>query len=309
MALRVAFAGTPEFALPSLTGLVEQGFQVARVFTQPDRRSGRGQRVSEGPVKTLANKLGLEVSQPSTLKEQVATINALQLDALIVVAYGLLIPPAILALPRHGCINVHASLLPRWRGAAPIPRAIESGDAVTGVTIMQMEVGLDTGPILARRTEPITALDTAQTLHDRLALIGAQLLVETLPRIVSGELCRQPQDPGLATYAAKITTAEARIDWADSARQIERRVRAFIPWPICHTSHAGNRLRVWAAEVAHGSRATRPGEVLEVSRSGITVACADGALRLTELQRVGGKRMPVAQFVNGYRVAAGECFE
>ncbi len=293
--------------MPCLHALVAGDADVATVFTQPDRRSGRGRRMAVGAVKRVAGEYGIPVRQPATLRDAARTLSDLRPDVLVVVAYGLLIPPAVLAVPRFGCVNVHASLLPRWRGAAPIVRAIEAGDAVTGVTVMQMEAGLDTGPILAARREPIRDDDTAATLHDRLAQHGAEALVAVLARCRSGVLTGSPQDPRLATYAAKLTPGEARIAWGDPAVLIERRVRAFNPWPVAHFYHRGNRIRVWRAGVAPPrTAAAAPGEVLRVDRSGVLVSCGRAALRITELQRDGGKRLAVEEFLNGYPMRAGE---
>jgi len=308
--LRAAFAGTPDFALPCLRALVAGGAEIAAVFTQPDRRAGRGRTLRISPVKRLAQEYGLPVRQPLSLRDQGPVVAALNLDVLVVVAYGLLIPPTVLTAPRFGCINVHASLLPRWRGAAPIVRALESGDAVTGVTIMSMDAGLDTGPILAVRREPIHAEDTAATLHDRLAGLGAAALLVSLPKWVAGTLAGTAQDARMVTYAAKVTPSEARIQWSDAAVVIERRVRAFNPWPVAHFYHRGNRIRVWRAGLIDAvSAGGVPGEVRAADRAGILVRCGPGALRITELQRDGGKRLGVGEFLNGYPITPGERFQ
>lgn len=308
--MRIVFAGTPDFAVPALKALVAARHDVEAVLTQPDRPAGRGRRTSAGPVKDCALALGLEVLQPVGLKAPslLADIRSLQPQVIVVAAYGLLLPRALLELPDHGCINVHASLLPRWRGAAPIQRAIEAGDPETGVTIMRMEAGLDTGPMLARRATPITSHDTGGTLHDRLAVLGAELLVETLARLDTGSVQAVPQDESLATYATKITTEDARLDWRLPAAQIERRVRAMNPWPVARTRHRDRQVRVWEATVVSGSGGA-PGEIIRLGRDGVDVACDEGVLRLTVLQREGGKPLPVFEFLNGYRMELGEIFD
>lgn len=308
--LRVAFAGTPEFALPTLRALARGGAEIVTVYTQPDRRAGRGRALKPGPVKRLAQDLQLPLRQPASLRAEGPGVAALELDVLVVVAYGLLIPPAVLAGPRHGCINVHASLLPRWRGAAPIARAIEAGDSATGVTIMRMDAGLDTGPILAVHRVPIEPEDTAGSLHDRLAEIGAAELVAALPAWVDGTLTPTPQDEALATYAPKLSAHEAHIQWADDADRIARQVRAFDPWPVAHSRHGGARIRVWrAAAEAADAEPDAVGTVQSADPSGIVVACGSGLLRITELQRDGGKRLAAGAFLNGYRIGPGDRFE
>lgn len=309
--MRVVFAGTPDFAVPTLRSLVDAGHDVAMVLTQPDRPAGRGRRTVAGPVKQYALEAGLPVRQPDNLEDAsiLAELRSLRPRVMVVAAYGLLLKRAVLDLPRQGCINVHASLLPRWRGAAPIQRAIEAGDAETGISIMQMEPGLDTGPVLACRAVPIEPTDTGGSLHDRLALLGAELLVETLARLAAGEVEAVPQDDAAATYAAKITAADSRLDWAQSADQLERRVRAMNPWPVVRTRHDGESLRVWAAEAVPGDPASASaGEILHVARQGVDVACGAGILRIQTLQREGGRRLPVADFLNGYPLRAGERF-
>ncbi|MFZ0486460.1 MAG: methionyl-tRNA formyltransferase [Arenicellales bacterium] len=308
--MRIVFAGTPEFAVPALKALVAARHDVEAVVTQPDRPAGRGRRTISGPVKDCALALGLDVRQPAGLKDPslLADIRVLQPQVIVVVAYGLLLPRALLELPDHGCINVHASLLPRWRGAAPIQRAVEAGDPETGVTIMRMEAGLDTGPMLARRVIPITSRDTGGTLHDRLAALGAELLVETLGRLDTGSVQAVPQDDRLATYAPKITTEDARLDWHRSAARIERQVRAMNPWPVVRTHHRDHQVRVWEAVVVSGSGGV-PGEIIRLGRDGVDVACGDGVLRLTGLQREGGKPLSAFEFLNGYRLEVGEKFD
>lgn len=308
--MRIVFAGTPDFAVPTLKALVAAGHEVAAVLTQPDRPAGRGRRLVAGPVKDCARALGLEVLQPQTLRAEapLAALRRLEPRVMVVAAYGLILPRAVLDLPPEGCLNVHASLLPRWRGAAPIQRAIEAGDAETGVTIMRMEEGLDTGPMLARRATPITSRDTAGTLHDRLAALGAELMVETLKRVERGAVDADPQDERLATYAPKITAADAVADWGRPALELERRVRALNPWPVVRASHHGQTLRIWEAGVRAGA-AGAPGEVLKADHDGVDIACGEDALRVTVLQRQGGRRMTAAEFLNGYALKPGERFD
>lgn len=308
--MRILFAGTPDFAVPSLKAIIADRHDVITVLTQPDRAAGRGRRVRPGAVTDCARGMGIDVFQPETLKdpEALAVLRRLEPELMVVVAYGMLLDPDVLALPARGCINVHASLLPRWRGAAPIHRAIEAGDDETGVSIMQMDAGLDTGPVLAKRSTPIMSGDTAGTLHDRLAALGAELLVETLKRMETGTAPAEPQDEGLATYAAKVTPDDARLDWHRPAFELERRVRAMNPWPVARARHAGRILRVWTAEVVPGD-AGAPGEVITAGPAGIEVACGEAALRLTTLQREGGRRLPAEAFLNGYPIEAGQRFE
>lgn len=310
--MRVVFAGTPDFAVPTLRSMVDAGHDVAMVLTQPDRPAGRGRRTVAGPVKQYALEAGLPVRQPETVENPslLEELRSLRPQVMVVAAYGLLLKRSVLDLPELGCINVHASLLPRWRGAAPIQRAIEAGDAQTGISIMQMDPGLDTGPVLARRAVPIEPTDTGGSLHDRLAPLGAELLVETLARLAAGAVEAAPQDDAAATYAEKITAADSRLDWSQPAEQLERRVRAMNPWPVVRVRHDDESLRVWAAEAVAGDPASaRPGEILRVARHGIDVACGAGILRITTLQREGGKRLPVADFLNGYPLRAGERFD
>ncbi len=302
--LRLGVAGTPEFAVPALERLADVR-RVVAVFTQPDRPAGRGQALRLSPVKHRALELGLPVHQPATLKTQEARelLASLKLDLLIVAAYGLILPPAILAMPRLGCINIHASLLPRWRGAAPIQRALLAGDASTGVTIMRMEAGLDTGPILGTRSTPITGLDTGESLHTRLASLGADLMVQTLPAIESGVLEEQPQSDQGVTYAQKIGKAEARIDWSQDAQRIWRQVRAFNPWPVAETRYNGQQVRVWEAELAPANTPIAlPGTVLAAGAAGIDVACGIGALRVRRLQLAGRKPLQAVDFLAGQRL-------
>jgi len=279
---------------------------IAAVFTQPDRPAGRGQALRPSPVKRRALELGLTVHQPASFKtpEAPAMLRAAEVDVLVVVAYGLILPAAVLELPKHGCINIHASLLPRWRGAAPIQRALLAGDAVTGVTIMRMEAGLDTGPMLASRTVGIDARDNAKTLHDKLAALGAGLIAESLQEL--GAL-RDVVQPGEGvTYAAKIDKAEAHIDWARHAEEISRQVRAFNPAPVAETRFKGEQLRIWEAEPIESpdlsGAASPPGSVLTATREGIDVVCGTGVLRVLKLQLAGRKPLPAEEFLRGQRL-------
>jgi methionyl-tRNA formyltransferase len=302
--LRLGFAGTPEFAVPALDAL-RRAHRICAVFTQPDRPAGRGLPLHESAVKALAVEHGLAIRQPASFKtpDALEDLRGLQLDALIVVAYGLLLPPAALRLPKLGCINIHASLLPRWRGAAPIQRAILAGDATTGVTIMRMEEGLDTGPMLASRTLEIRADDSAQSMHERLAQLGAELIVETLAELQAGSIHELPQPSAGVTYAAKITKAEALIDWREDAVQVWRRIRAFNPWPMAETRLNGAQLRLWEAQIrADAAPGTPPGTVLAATHDGIDVACGSGVLRILRLQLAGRKALSAREFIQGQRL-------
>ena len=303
--MKIVFAGTPDFAALSLNALLAAGHDIALVLTQPDRPSGRGMVLRSSPVKIAAEASGIDVFQPLTLKDPATQerVRAVQADAMIVAAYGLILPQAVLDMPRFGCINIHASLLPRWRGAAPIQRAIEAGDTESGVCIMQMEAGLDTGPVLLSGHVPIAADETAGTLHDKLADMGARLIVETLAKLPIDAVA-QPQIG--VTYAAKIEKAEAQIDWRRPAREIERQIRAFNPFPGAAGTLDGAAIKVWRSELV--AAVAPPGTVVSVERSGIVVACGDGGLCLTELQKAGGKRLPVAQFLAGNPIAPGKTF-
>jgi methionyl-tRNA formyltransferase len=307
--VKIIFAGTPQFAATALQALLAQQFKVVAVLTQPDRPAGRGMRLVPSPVKQLALQHGLEVLQPETLKapdiqRQLAGLAA---DVMVVAAYGLILPKALLQLPRLGCLNIHASLLPRWRGAAPIQRAIQAGDAETGVTIMQMDVGLDTGDMLLKKECPILLNDTAQTLHDKLAGLGAEAIVETLRLLEQGKLAGEQQDGAHATYADKLAKTEARINWHDSAEQIERMVRAFIPFPVAHTLLNDTSIKIWQASICKDLYG-EPGKVLSIGKNGIVVACGQGALCLEMLQRQNGKALPAAQFVQGFALQPGDYF-
>lgn len=296
--LRLAFAGTPEFAAVHLRALLAAGYPVAAVYTQPDRPAGRGRQLAQSPVKTLALAHDLEVHQPATLKTPEAQAGLAGLDLLVVVAYGLILPAAVLALPRLGCINVHASLLPRWRGAAPIQRAIAAGDDHTGISIMQMDAGLDTGPVFAEVACPIRAEDTGGSLQDRLAGLGPQLLLEVLEQLARGSLNARPQDDSRATYAPKIDKAEAAIDWRASALAIDRRVRAFNPIPVAHTRRGDLRVRVWAGQVSPCSGTAAPGTILDAGPGGIRVACGEGAYLLREVQLEGRNRVAAGELLH-----------
>ena len=308
--MNLVYAGTPDFAVPALQRLIDDGYHIVGVFTQPDRPAGRGRRPRPSPVKQLAERHGLAVLQPESFKDVSAQgeLAALELDVMIVAAYGLLLPQPVLDIPRHGCINIHASLLPRWRGAAPIQRAILAGETITGVTLMQMEAGLDTGPMLASRECFIGEEDTAGDLHDRLARTGADLLGECLPAILDGTLKPTPQNEADATYAAKLSKEEAVLDWAEGAELLARRIRAYNPWPVAQVGFGGDRLRIWRAKALDGNPQSEPGEVLAVGASGIDVAAGRGVLRITELQAPGGKRLGAREFLNGHPVARGERF-
>jgi len=308
--MNLIFAGTPEFAAPTLRALLDAGHRLLAVYTQPDRPAGRGRKLAQSPVKQLALEQGLPIRQPTTLKTDSETeaLRELAPDAMIVVAYGLLLPKAMLTIPKFGCINVHASLLPRWRGAAPIQRAIEAGDAVTGVTIMQLEEGLDTGPMLAQAQTAIAETDTAATLHDRLGKLGAVLLVETLARLEQGAIQATPQNHALASYAAKLRKDEAQIDWQTDAAVLARRVRAFNPWPVAHTTLAGQTVRIWMAGSEPGGGTAAPGTIVSADASGIRVRCGQGVLRITQLQAEGGKPLAAREFLNGRALPAGTRF-
>ena len=300
--MRLGFAGTPEFAAVALRALLAAGHQVELVLTQPDRAAGRGLAVRPSAVKELAQAAGLRLLQPATLRDAVVQeeIRASRLEALIVAAYGLILPQAVLDLPRWGCINIHASLLPRWRGAAPIQRAILAGDRETGISIMQMDAGLDSGPVLLSAGQAIRDDDTAASLHDRLAEQGAELIIEVLDRL---PLAGWPQPESGITHAAKIGKAEAMLDWCLAAGQLARQVRAFNPHPGATCALNGRVLKVWAARPVAGRGS--PGLILGAARDGLLIACGEGALCVEEVQQAGGRRLSVAEFLNGTAVPAG----
>ncbi|HZW19422.1 MAG TPA: methionyl-tRNA formyltransferase [Luteimonas sp.] len=305
--MRIVFAGTPEFAVPSLVAAARRN-EVVAAYTQPDRPAGRGRALSPSPVKRAALERGIEVFQPGSLKTQVArdALAALKPDLLVVVAYGLILPKSILSIPTQGCWNVHASLLPRWRGAAPIQRAIEAGDTRTGVCLMQMEAGLDTGPVLLSQPLDIGADETGGQLHDRLATLGAQVLSDGLGLLRAGiRPVPQPQPAEGVTYAHKLDKAEAKLDWSQPAEVLERKVRAFNPWPMAEAQVAGERLRIHAAVAIDRERDAAPGTLLAAGRDGVDVACGEGALRIRTLQREGGKAITAADFLNARRDLQG----
>jgi methionyl-tRNA formyltransferase len=300
-ALRLVFAGTPEFAAEHLKALLASSHEIVAVYTQPDRPAGRGQKLMPSPVKQLALEHNIPVLQPPTLRDPAAQaeLASLNADLMVVVAYGLILPQVVLDTPRLGCINSHASLLPRWRGAAPIQRAVQAGDAQSGVTVMQMEAGLDTGPMLLKVSTAITAEDTGGSLHDRLAELGPPAVLQAIEGLAAGTLQGEVQNNDLATYAHKLNKDEARLDWSRPAVELERLVRAFNPWPICHSTLNGEALKVLAAQPADGHGA--PGEILHASRDGLVVACGENALRLTRLQLPGGKALNFADLFNSRR--------
>jgi len=308
--MRLIFAGTPAFAAVALEALLHSAHQVAMVLTQPDRPAGRGMKMISSEVKRLALNHGISVLQPATLRDVdvVSSIAGLGADAMIVAAYGLILPPEVLSVFQYGCINIHASVLPRWRGAAPIQQALLAGDRETGVSIMRMEKGLDTGPVFTIERIQIESRETASTLHDKLAALGAHNIVRALAGIESGSLQAEPQSADGITYAHKITREQARIDWKLPAVELDRAVRAFNPFPAAFSSFDEQVVKIWDAEIASGSSA-EPGEVVAVSDAGIVVACGSGALCLTRLQRPGGKQLPVAEFLRGFPVRPGQRFE
>jgi methionyl-tRNA formyltransferase len=307
--LKIIFAGTPQFAAAALETLLAQQFNVVAVLTQPDRPAGRGMQLTPSPVKQLALQHGLPVLQPRSLKDDDAQreLAAYAADVMVVAAYGLILPQAVLQLPHHGCLNIHASLLPRWRGAAPIQRAILAGDTETGITIMQMDAGLDTGEMLLKKFCLITAHDNAQTLHDKLAALGAEAIVEALRLLEQNQLTRVPQDNALATYAAKLSKAEAQIDWTANAVHIANSVRAYNPFPVASATFNATPIKIWQAST-RGDLGGKPGTVLSVDKDGIVVACGQGALCLEVLQRPGAKALPAVQFVQGFTMHLGDQF-
>lgn len=302
--MRLGFAGTPEFAVAALDALARSRHSLAAVFTKPDRPAGRGQGLQLSPVKQRAIQLGIPVHQPASFRtpESVQLLRELNLDALVVVAYGLILPPDALAVPGLGCFNIHASLLPRWRGAAPIHRALLAGDSITGITIMRMDAGLDTGPTLAVRCTEIAPEDTAGTLHDRLAALGGELIVEAMSALTTARSHEEPQPASGVTYAEKIRKSEALIDWNDDAAVVLRRVRAFNPWPVAETKLDGIQLRVWDAELAAPAIGSAPGSVLDASDLGVDVACGQGVLRILRLQLAGRKPLTAREFIKAQRL-------
>jgi len=302
--LNIVYAGTPEFAATALAALLESDHNVIAVYTQPDRPAGRGRKLKASPVKELALTHDIAVYQPENLKDpaEQEKLAALKPDLMVVAAYGLLLPAEVLKTPRLGCLNIHASLLPRWRGAAPIQRAILAGDRETGITIMQMDEGLDTGDMLYKLTTPITADDTAQTLHDRLAELGARAIVEALDKLQAGALIAEKQDDSRANYAKKLYKDEALIDWARPATEIARQVAAFNPWPVAQSKNGEETLRIWCATALDEKNTQPPGSVVHTDKQGVDVACGEGILRITRLQRPGGKPQAAADFLNAHNL-------
>ena len=299
--MRIVFAGTPEFAVPPLRALLDSPHEICGVYTQPDRPAGRGRKLTPSPVKVLALEAGLPVFQPETLKDEAAQaqLRNLNPDLMVVVAYGLLLPRAVIDTPPLGCINIHASLLPRWRGAAPIQRSIMAGDSETGVTIMYIEPRLDAGPMLLKKACPIGPDDTAGDLHDRLSRIGAEALLETLPLIAAGTAQPEIQDESLVTHAAKINKDDAQLDWSRPAAELQCQVRAFNPWPVAETVYRDQILRVWRATVVPESRSEPPGTLL-IDGENLDVVTGHDCLRLLEIQLPGGKRISARDFINGH---------
>ncbi len=299
--MRIVFAGTPDFAATALKALLDAGHTVVGVYSQPDRPAGRGRKLMPSPVKQVALEANLPVFQPDSLKPEDAQqeLAALQPDVMIVAAYGLILPKAVLAIPRHGCLNIHASLLPRWRGAAPIQRAIAAGDRETGITIMQMDVGLDTGDMLLKEATPIRPDDTGGSLHDRLAEMGGKAIIKALASLAKGELTGEAQNGDEANYAHKLSKEEGHIDWTRSAPEIERLIRAFNPWPGTFTDLGDQRIRIHQAEALAQSSNKTPGTVLRREREGIDIACGNGSLRVTSVQLPGTRALSVNDLING----------
>ncbi|MFZ6760637.1 methionyl-tRNA formyltransferase [Undibacterium sp. Ji50W] len=317
--MRVIFAGTPEFAATALQAIHAAGFEIPLVFTQPDRPAGRGMQLHASAVKQFAQQHGIPVAQPVSLRldgkypdvaqEAHDLLLSTPHDVMVVAAYGLILPLSVLNIPRLGCLNIHGSLLPRWRGAAPIHRAIEAGDSETGITIMQMEEGLDTGPMLLMQSLPIAADDTTGGLHDKLADLGGAMIVDTLRRLEQGTLKATVQPEDGVCYAAKISKAEAALDFKLPADVLERKIQAFNPFPGAHADYAGNSIKIWRARALATSTPAVPGQILATSTAGILLACGQGALELIELQKAGGKRLLVSEFLKGFDFIVGNCFD
>ncbi|SFU55720.1 methionyl-tRNA formyltransferase [Nitrosomonas eutropha] len=309
--MKIIFAGTPVFAAQALEALQKSGFDISLVLTQPDRPAGRGMKLQASPVKILAQQYNTPLLQPETLKSPdiQAQLETLKPDVMIVAAYGLILPEAVLRIPRHGCINIHASLLPRWRGAAPIQRALLEGDAETGISIMQMDQGLDTGAVLLKRAFLIKPHDTTATLHDKLADLGGQCIVETLILLDQGKLTPTLQDNANACYAAKIRKTEAEIDWTRDAAHIDRMIRTFNPYPGAFTSLHGSMIKLWQANIVNRSDTHQTGEIIAADHNGIIVACGRDTLSISILQKAGGKKLTAAQFLAGHPLQPGEYFQ
>ena len=305
--MKVIFAGTPDFAAAALKAIAAAGFEIPLVLTQPDRPKGRGMQLAPSPVKQAALELGLRVAQPEKLRnnaEALQMLKEVEADVMVVAAYGLILPQDVLDTPKHGCLNIHASLLPRWRGAAPIQRAIEAGDAETGVCIMQMDIGLDTGDVVSEHRYAIQPTDTANEVHDALMNLGAEAIVADLQQLkAEGRLKSVKQPEEGVTYAQKLSKEEARINWSESAAVIERKIRAFNPVPAAWVEYQGKPMKIWRAEVV--AQQGRAGEVLSCSADGLVVACGENALKITELQPSGSKRMPIAAFAAGHKIEVG----
>jgi len=298
--MKIIYAGTPEFAVPALESLIQSGHQVVAVYTQPDRPAGRGRKIQFSPVKNCALEHGIEVVQPQTFKSQI-DIDQFQsygADLMVVAAYGILLPPVILDGPALGCINIHGSLLPRWRGAAPIQRSILAGDQQTGITLMQMDIGLDTGAMLAKASIKIDATTTAADLHDSLKEIGAELLIANLEDILNSSIDAQLQDDSLACYAAKLSKQEALVDWNKSAELIHREIRAFNPWPVSHTTLNGQNVKIWSASMGNQNTGKPAGSVISHDKQGLQVSCGEGVLSINEIQFAGKKRGLATQLLN-----------
>ena len=301
--LRIVFAGTPDFAASSLQALLDAGHDVIAVYTQPDRPAGRGRKLKPSPVKQVALDHQVDVYQPLNFKdaESVTQLQALNADLMVVVAYGIILPKVVLGTPRLGCINVHASLLPRWRGAAPIHRAVLAGDKQTGVTIMQMDEGLDTGDMLLKHSCEIGAAESSGALHDRLAVIGAEALLESLPGLADGSLKGEAQNEALSNYADKLEKAEGQIDWQQPAEAIARQIRGLAPWPVAYTQLNGETMRIWQADISNEQASQPPGCVISTDKKAIHVACGEGAIQLLHVQLPGSKAMPVSAVLNSKR--------
>lgn len=306
--MRIIFAGTPDFAATCLAALLTSQHEIVAVYSQPDRPAGRGRKLTASPVKQLALEHNIPVEQPLNFKdpEDRQRLQDYQADVMVVVAYGLILPQAVLDTPKYGCLNIHASLLPRWRGAAPIQRSILAGDQETGVCIMQMAAGLDTGPVLSRSIVPIDNTDTAQSLHDKLAESGAKTLLTTLDDLLALQPKAEPQDDSQSCYAEKLQKAEAIIDWQQTAEEIDRRVRAFNPWPVTQTLWRGETLRIWTATVVDEQFKGEAGEIVKVDRDGLLVAAGKGTLKITQLQLPGKRSMSVTDLLNSQSIEVGE---